>query len=450
MALIDEIQGVKLGGVSLLSASITTSGGQKSVVHESTNTNKTSIEDLGKSLEEFTVDAIISGNNYVADLRALISVLDSGGEKDFTHKTLGTFRVNVLLPYTVSETEGNFGVADIRIKLKRVNTEDLSPAASSPDEAKISQDSKNVEEMSAAAVENEVTDLPGAVSKQSFVDKLFAFVDDMDKAAADFQKEIGKVQGVVNDVSSRIDRFATTINLIKGAAFSLIRSPLAVGRSIQDVFSSFDALINDPVDAFSAYKTLFRFGADDIPTPNNTLDYIARQQNINVTNTDINAIVLARAYERASQIDFKTVADLEQAQADLEVQYKYLLDQTDILSRQSVVLTRASGSIFRSEDEESIVIGSKTLISASGGVDFDTADDLVLVVDQLRSDARLFFNKKRLTTPQVITIDAPIAPAAVISYMIYGSTEFTEDLLALNDTNDTLVFGGRGLKAISS
>ncbi len=438
MRLIDQIQFVKIGNAKLLVQSIVTSGGQKTALHEFVNTNRTSVEDLGEALEQFAIDGIISGDNYIQDLVALRKELSSGGIKQFTHKTLGTFDVKVLRPYTITENESQFGSAAVTIRMQRVTDNLISPSKAAIGKSVIKTDRVAVAAVSVSAIEKQVTVLPGSQSQTTLADKMLDFTKSI-------QDEVSKVNVIVN----KIDDFSKTINLITGNVYSIIQSPLAIGRSIDDVFDAVDDLINTPIDALGVYKGLFSFGSNDIGTPNNTLDYIARQQNLNVVNSAINSIVLSRAYERASEIEFQTVDDIEIEQQQLDAQYDYILNALDIQATQSVLLTRASGSIFRSEDEESVVIDGQTLTSAAGDADYDTTEDLIFALDQLRSDARLFFNEQRLITPQIIEIDAPVLPAAVISYLVYGSTEFTEDLITLNGTNDTMIFGGNNLKVIT-
>lgn len=438
MALIDEIQLVKIGSTELLVQEIITSGGQKSAIHEFVNTNRTSVEDLGASLEQFTIRAIIHGDNYAQKIRNAQAEFTSGGKKTFIHKTLGTFDVKVLRPYQIVENESDFGVANITVRLQRVDDDLINPIESTPDESAISTDRKSVENMTASMIESQFTTLSGAASVIDVANKVLGFTNKISDIASNFQT-----------ISSKIDQFSTTINLIKGNVFSIIKSPLAIASSIHGVFTAFDQLFDAPGDAFDAYKGLFKFGDDDQLTPNNTLDYIARQQNINVINNTINANALARAYDSAVQDEYQTVDDIELVQEAIEEQYSFVTGQLDIQNEQSILLTRASGSIFRSEGQQSVIIGATTLTSTSGDADYDTTEDLIFVIDVLRNDSRLFFNTARLTTPQVIVINAPIAPAAVISYMVYGSTQFTEDLLELNGTSDTLLFGGNNLKVIT-
>lgn len=438
MALSDQIQHVRLAGIPLTIQSITTTGGQKTAIHEFVNTSRTSVEDLGEALEQFSIDAIVHGENYIQNLKALKLELSNGGIKQFTHITLGTFSVKVLRGYSIVESQNAFGEARVSIRLQRVTDNAANPVNAAIDENVISTDAQAVKEMSAAAIENQTTVLSGSVSQQALADKLLDFVENV-------RDQVDKV----NVVRSKINDFARTINLIKGNVYSIIQTPLAIGRSIVDVFDAFDDLIDTPSAALKAYKGLFNFGSDDTATPNNTFDYIARQQNLNVVNNAINAIALANAYNRAAEIEFQTVGDIKLEQDILEDQYDYLVNRLDEQASQSILLTRASGTIFRTASVDSVIIDGQALTSASGSAEYDTTEDLMFVLDQIRSDARLFFNEKRLTTPKIIEIDAPVLPAAVISYLVYGSTEFTEDLLELNGATDTIIFGGNGLKVIT-
>lgn len=75
------------------------SSGRKIVLHEYINSPDRFIEDLGQLSPTFTIEAFVSGNDWLSRSAELESALNEGGFSNLTLPTLGTFRVQAL-PYT--------------------------------------------------------------------------------------------------------------------------------------------------------------------------------------------------------------------------------------------------------------------------------------------------------------------------------------------------------------
>jgi hypothetical protein len=214
---------------------------------------------------------------------------------------------------------------------------------------------------------------------------------------------------------------------------------------VSEIFTTFDTF-RDIQPSFSqalnSWTSFFDFGDDDVPTsafmalqvdPTNTIadttqDLIVREINRTTVNDCIKVASLVYAYNDAAGIDFDTIDNLEEVQNTLDTQYQNVKDST-LLTTPAVVIPTTG-----------VTVSNTTAEQSSEGLE---------QLQELRDNVRQFFNARRISTPQVQTINTPQVPAAVLSFILYGSVDNAEQLLDLNGVTSTPDIGGQNTKVIT-
>ncbi|MCY1003990.1 DNA circularization N-terminal domain-containing protein [Nannocystis pusilla] len=108
----DDMLDASLGGAPFFVASISGSGGRRTVITEFPDADEPGSEDMGRSARRWQVEAVVVGDEYMRARDALLEVLESAGPHKFIHPWQGD-RGAVRLDggYQLSETVGEGGAA---------------------------------------------------------------------------------------------------------------------------------------------------------------------------------------------------------------------------------------------------------------------------------------------------------------------------------------------------
>jgi prophage DNA circulation protein len=126
--LVKALRPASFRGVPFQVAAADIAAGRRVQVHEYPQRDKPWVEDLGRATREVHVEALLVGDNYVAQANSLLAALEEAGPGELVHPWLGTLRVSLKDMGRVGFDSG-LGVA--RVSLAFVEAGDLVfPAAS--------------------------------------------------------------------------------------------------------------------------------------------------------------------------------------------------------------------------------------------------------------------------------------------------------------------------------
>lgn len=416
------LQVAKFGDIEFLTRSITTQGGQKTVVHEFPGSDQRNVQDLGQLPDSFSVSAIITGNrrgagrdggvihgeNYTEDVASFKALLSAGGFRTFIHPTQGTFNCKVLT-FTLTENDAEQGVAKFDFTLLTASVE-ASPIA---EIANVSAVAERAEAVKRALEENieenyEVT--------TSFIGNLTDAINQINETSEEFLDNALQFTPEQEELSE----FLRAVNVFRINGILLVQNPVVLGVSLMALYDSFDLIQLTAQGQVSSLSQLnrvtplaqlirfFDFGDNDIPNRNDTAGLIERTNNRDILRLAVQTGALAEAYREASLVDFRTTDDIDNVNDVLDAQYQKVKNLIDDPTKQELSL--------------------------------------------LRSDVRKLFDNQRLTASEVIELDLPILPAVVQSHNLYGADALdrVDELIEVNGTIDTSTLGGKATKVLTT
>jgi len=395
MALAQELQPASYKGFRFLTRSIRTEGGQKTTVHEFPGSNRRNVQDLGRLPDSFVVSAIVTGDNYIADVARLTGILSEGGFGDFIHPSRGTFNVKVST-YTLVEEDADQGRARFEINFLTSSTQ-VQPIAQSSNVGAVSRRTESVKSALSDRIKTEYKVNSGF--RGNFTDATTQINEISDEFLVNAQQFIPAPIGLAT--------FERSVEAFRDNATVLIQNPTSLAASLFGLFDTFDAIQVTATTSFFQLLSFFDFGDDDIPNRNDTAGLIQRTNNRNILRQSVQVGALAEAYREASLIDFQTVPEINDANTRLDTQYQKVKNQVNEPTKQELSL--------------------------------------------LRDDIRKLFDDQRLTTSEVIELDLPVLPAIVQAQSLYGADAQAQvdQLIEVNSTRDTGTLGGRATKVLT-
>jgi len=389
MSLLDELQPGSYKGVSFLIETSSVAGGRKDVKHSFPNSDRQAIEDMGLAPRVYTVNAVITGDDYFAARDRFIAVLEEGGPGVLIHPLYGQQENIVARTYTLSENltslgDGKISIVfevsnDIGVPTQSQNTLSLIEAANDTLTAAVGDDiaaNYNV----TAAYSNSFTD---AVTK----------LDDM-------VTEINEKTAFVQASADEINAFNQSLNDFSASITSFVQSPVALAESINNLYTGINNLYPTALATIEVLKGLFDFGDDDTARVEDTASRIERNLNDRIMNQTTQTIALGYAYLNYAQIDFLTVEDIDETADVLETQYQKIM--------------------------------------ATEGLTDETKSSLT----DLRVQMQAFFDEQKLTAKQLITINTNPISARLLAYQYYGDSSDGEQIAELNGTDDVTFLEG--------
>jgi len=367
-------------GVSFLAVTMPTTGGRRVIQYRFPRSDKQAIEDQGKLPRQFTLNAVISNENYFSQKAALIRVLEDGNKGTLVHPTFGNVENVRSGTYTITEKISETGKAQITMEFFIEESQGIPVALQvTPSVVKNASDAFNLSLIDDIVAAYKVT--------SNFVGNFQAAVNNALNVADAFVASITKISPLnqaINDFNAVITGFRTNVN-------TLVFDARSMGNNISNIFVEFGNLYNLPGEELLVISELFNFGANDPIIEQNTAGRIERKQNQDVMRANIKTQSLSYAYLAAVQVDYTNENDLNAANNALEAQY---LDvrQNEMLSNESLLL-----------------------------------------LDALRVNANAVLSEILLNTRKVITINTRRMPIQRLVYSYYGSTDLVETIADLND-----------------
>ncbi len=384
--------------IRIVSANVV--GGRKTVKHEFPNRDTQTVEDLGLKPRAFKLEILVSDigktvvngvpqQEYFDYRNRLLAGIEDKSPGVLIHPLFGRIENVVATTFSLSETFSNFGLSVLSVSFE-VTDDTGIPVLSTTAISQIAVAQSAVD----LAVVNDITDNYAVFTrfKNNFgdaADKINQVID----SAVEATSFVGASADKINEFNSFIGSFSANVN-------SLVTNPANLSLSISNLFSNINGLFGTVESTAEAFKNLFGFGDNDEENIDpSTAGRIQRRRNRAILNGSVNAEALSYAYLAVSQVTFETVAEIDEAAAELEVQY------------QAVVTSEITQSVKDALTEARVIV-------------------------------QKFFDDTRLTAKQVIAIFTTPTTARLLTYQYYGDTELATEIIALNSITDVSFVSG--------
>ncbi len=294
--------------------------GRKTIPFEFVNKTTRHIQDVGGLLRTYEISGVITGPRYAQTRKAFLAAVNKPGIGVFQHPVDGPVKV-VCDPVTLTEDDTEFGVCKISI-IFRESKDNIYPQEAVDNRSSINKFTANVLAQVEAGVE-ELYELTAAFREnyQDVKDTLTNIANIADAVTQPFSA----VSGFLSDFSSTLKNFKSSI----GAS---IRRPALLAANITQLASALDRLATNPFDRYKLNRSLFKLGAS-VPLfqpPTATTKSRQRKKNRSLINSQINFAALANAYSAIINVQFQDEAQLLAVAQELEVQYDYTLNMTEL------------------------------------------------------------------------------------------------------------------------
>lgn len=378
---LSNIREASYKGATFLMTSSSVSSGRKDVVHEFVNSDKQTVEDLGKRGDVYNITGIIHGQNYERDKKELISKLNDGKRGILVHPFAGVLEKMSCRVFTVSENFTEFGIATFTM------TFTFSEEESSPERDVVSSEEVSTQRLTTMQV------IQDALSGDYFVDNSLTgsfsnALDGLNNFIESFDEAIDGYDFLTNEINSLSSQIIEFNNNIA----SLVQTPVNLAQSIYNLYITANNAFPAASQTLDMMKRLFFFESNDKPLIQ--VDTAAQNEinnNITVLNNSVNAMSLANAYYQMTVVEYTNTDEIEKQEKDLEDQYDALSNSSDL----SAEVRRA--------------------------------------LNDLRYSATQAISEIKTTTPDLIDINIKNEiPLRKLEYMYYGENTRTESLISIN------------------
>lgn len=391
----------------------TVNGGRKLINHVYPNSDRQTIEDLGLRRRTYSVQAIITGDDYLVKRNNLLRVLEEKGTGTLSHPFYGDVVGLAVANFTVNETFSELGKATFNISFV-IDTDKTQPLASDINQAGILTKNDTVREKLKQYIANGVSttdQFTGSFEKTS--DKTNQFIGAFKTATA-----------FMNDITDNANKLSANIGRFSNNTTSLIKAPSDLADAIDDLFSAADGATQSIEKTLTGFQELFGFGNDDPPIINIvTAANEEQQRNIAVLNDTINSLALSWSYVNVSLKSFQTEDEVTEDQERLEVQYQIVIN--------SSLLT----STAKNAND---VINPLTSLNTSDFSVGDVTDSL----NDIRTLTMQFLEEVKRNAAQTVLVKTKVIPMRVLSFQYYDdSTQFSELNQINKDPNVSFISG---------
>lgn len=368
-------------------------GGRKLAIHEIPNLDDHKIQDMGKQVPDFSITAIIAGqDDYILKRNHLIQALEQFGPGQLSHPFFGILQVHVK-HYSLQESTANLGKCIFNIDFVVTSNSIYVPkvATGSPlIAAKVEAFQDELQSHINDTYEPSTFIKLNHVYNVQLVQSTFISLDRTASLVG------AATAGLEPNLSQALSFFKNLITIpdYTAASASLFSSAIINGFSkINDFDSTSDVL-------YAGWKTCFNFRQNE-PMPSvTTVQKLRNLDNHLLISGCVNMSALVYAYQEACGMTFTYSDQLKKVQNDLENQYQYIL------------------SIPK--------------------VDYDLLDQ----IHDIRSDALEYFNQLDAQVYKTTKVKINTIPLAVLTYQYYGSLENQDTLQVLNDIREPSFVSG--------
>lgn len=371
--------------------------GRRGVKHEYPGRDTPYAEDLGRRAREYTIEAFVLGDGYMAARDALLAAIEKTGPGTLVHPTLGSLQVVVLDPARLRETTAEGGMARFSITFTEAG-ENEQPASA----ADSAQAVETAADAALGAAQDDFSDGFDVAGAPAFVAD--GAIANLDKAVSDLRKINGRISSALSPISN----FSAQLDRLGGQLTALIQTPATLAAELAGAVTAIKGVATDVQAGFASCRALFSFGSD-IPAVTATTPSRSRQ----ATN------------QAAIQTFMRRAAVIEGVRISSRASYSSAVDASAV------------------RDE---------LLDALDGMAESASDVTYTALADLRTAMTRDLAQRVAQAPgtRQITLNRTL-PAAVVAYRLYGDAERASEIVARNRIRHPgFVSGGVPLEALNA
>lgn len=380
--------------------------GRRVVVHEYPQRDEAFPEDMGGRPREFSIEAIVLGDDYMTRRDALMEALEKRGAGTLIHPYYGSLVVTLVGPVRVTETPDEGGCARFTLDFIRAG-EDKEPSAR--------QDTR-------VAVQK-AADRARLAIAADFVKK-FSLAGVASFVSGSALGLAGKIVGALNSARglfvpamSALSDVVFAANRITSSLGSLLRAPAAFAQAVMGMVGQLKVMASEPKYAMASYRSLFKYGAD-IPKPATTTPSRRREAE--------NQVAMTALVRRAAMVDAAETA--------------------------SLITFDSFEAAVAARDELASVLDAESVGELSDGSVIEVADEVHQAMVDLRAALIKDITARSIDAPRLTTTMLPSTmPAVVAAYEIWGDATRADELVTRNAgmiPHPGFVPGGRPLEIV--
>jgi len=253
--------------------------GRRVIKHEFPLRDDVVAEDMGKKSREHSAAVFVIGDDYLEQRDALMAAIEKPGAGSLVHPYFGTINVTISSS-RVRHSTGEGGYCQFSL------TFFITPPA--------------------PPLENADTQ---ADVELSFAESITQSIDDFSDNFDMLNEANDLVQGVIDDVDSVMDAVENVVSGVTSSITKLITAPFEMGTAIMGAFSNIKNLINNPLDAFNIYSSMFGAGNDLPAVPTTTPSRQQQSDSIAAVRRIVQQGAVASACLISSEIEYDSLDD---------------------------------------------------------------------------------------------------------------------------------------------
>ena len=377
MAWRDQWQKASFRNVEFRFRTASASLGRRNVVHQYPGRDDAYVEDLGRRAREFTIEAFVIGENYLAWRDQLEAACEKEGPGELVHPTRGRMLVAVQ-DCRPTESIDTGGVAGFSLTFVQTGV-NRNPVARVDTPSVVD----SVGDGAIDAVSGDFSGVFNVDGLQDFVeeDALQTITQALDEVAV-------VANGMVADMSV-LPAFTRDAQSVLSRLSALMRTPVDLAAGISGQISGVRGLGMSPVLAFKALSKLFDFGNDKPSFARTTPSRIQQGDNRGAVYALVRRSALIEAAKSAARSDFA--------------------------SRNEAIAVRDSLAARLDAEAES------------------APDDVYVALTDLRVAVIRDLGERSLNLPSLISYTPKSTlPALVLAYRLYDDPERESEIISRN------------------
>jgi len=395
---INELHEASYRNAVFFITSTDTAGGRKDAKKEFIDSDLQVIEDLGLKQRIFNMNGTIAARrdnageiiiSYLNVRNELIAALEKGGTGVLIHPWYGRLTNIVCRSFSISEDVSRLGDGKISIMFEVSNTDGI-PVENKRVIGRVSTFHESMLDLARDTLAETWEVTVGATNNfEAAKNKLI-----------NFSKAVDEATSPIATLTAQNNKHTNLLSNFNADIVGLVSRPSDLADSVNAIMSSVGSLYSTSDGTLMAFENLYDFGDDDVNLPQTTAIAIERKRNNDIMNSVVQSEALSFSYLNASQVEYETVESINEAEANLEVQFdKLALDPI---------------------------------------VDPDIVDALT----DLRVVTQEFFEEEKLTTSQIITVQTTPTSTRLLAFAYYGESDLGEEIAELNEFFDSALQQG--------
>lgn len=370
--------------------------GRRTANHEFPKRDEPYTEDLGKKAAEFSIEAYISGFDYLRNRDRLVKACETAGPGKLVHPFYGNRQV-VCTACDIRESAQDGGIAFFRLTFRTAGKLQF-PVVKKDPKGLLETIGAGVDEKSSQEFLNTYT----LASQPAFVvasaqEKVTDFIDALEASTSFITRnadEIADLAFAITDLRNDLDE--------------IIHTPEVLATRIQNSFSLLKQSISGRKESLDTQRGFFGFGSADTYSSVNTLTRATEESNLRALNRLIARAALVQASLDIAEVEFESVQEAE---------YYRDLFLDEINSQQEAE---------------------------------DVSDDVFQSLDQLRAELRNAAPREDQDLPNLVDVTLKTTTNSLaLCYELYESLERETDIINRNELpHPGLIPGGETIQVL--